>query len=90
MDLSTPIEKIPRIGPQYQKKLKRLGIETVGQLIFHFPHRYEDFSHLVLISKTEPDKIVCLQGKIVEIKIIRTFKKRMYLTEAKIEDSSGD
>ena len=89
MDLSTPIEEIPRVGPQSQKKLKKLGIETVGQLIFHFPHRYEDFSDIIPISKAEPGKIVCVQGKITEIKNIRTFRRRMYITEAKINDESG-
>ncbi|MDP1538600.1 MAG: ATP-dependent DNA helicase RecG, partial [bacterium] len=89
VNLSTPIEEIPRVGPQSQKKLKKLGIETVGQLIFHFPHRYEDFSHIIPISKTEPGKIICIQGKITEIRNIRTFRRRMYITEAKINDESG-
>ncbi len=90
MNLSILIEKIPRIGPQYQKKLKRLGIKTVGDLIFHFPHRYEDFSDILPISKAEPGKVVCLRGKITEIRNIKTFRKRMYITEAKISDSSGE
>ncbi len=89
MNLSTPIEKIPHVGPQYQRKLKRLGIETIGQLIFHFPHRYEDFSDIIPVSEAEPEKIVCLQGKITEIRNIRTFRRRMYITEAKISDQSG-
>ena len=89
MNLSTPIEKIPHVGPQYQRKLKKLGIETIGQLIFHFPHRYEDFSDIIPVSKAEPEKTVCLQGKITEIRNIRTFKRRMYITEAKISDQSG-
>ncbi len=90
MNLFFPIEKISRIGPQYQKRLKRLGIETIGQLIFHFPHRYDDFSQIIPISETEPEKTVCLQGEIIEIKNIRTFRKRMYLTEAKVKDESGE
>jgi ATP-dependent DNA helicase RecG len=90
MILSTPIEKISRIGPQYQKKLKRLNIETIEQLIFHFPHRYEDFSEIIPISQAEPDKTSCFQGTIKEIKNIRTFRKKLYLTEAKIEDQSGE
>ena len=90
MNLSLPIEKIPRIGPQYQKRLKRLAIETIGQLIFHFPFRYDDFSEITSISKTEQDKRVCIEGEIKEIKNIRTFKRKMYLTEAKIKDDSGE
>ena len=89
MNLLTPIEKIPRIGPQYQKKLSRLGIKTVDDLLFHFPHRYEDFSDLTPISKVKVGETVCIQGKILEIKNIRTWHKKMTLTNAIIEDDSG-
>ena len=89
MNLSTQIEKIPRIGPQYQKKLERLGIKTIGNLLFHFPHRYEDFSNLTPISEIKAGETVCTQGKILEIKNTRTWQKRMIITNAIVEDDSG-
>ena len=89
MNLSTPIEEIPRVGPQYQKRLKKLGIKTVRDLLFHFPHRYEDFSDIIPISQATPGKIICIQGEITEIKNFRTFRRRMYITEAKVSDESG-
>lgn len=89
MDISSPVEKIPRIGPQYQGRLKRLGIDTVGQLLYHFPHRYEDFSNLKKISEIKSGENVSVQGKILDIKNIRTFKKRMFLTQATLEDETG-
>ena len=89
MNLSTPIEKIPRIGPFYQKKLKTLGIKTVQNLLYHFPHRYEDFSNLVPISKAKFGEKVCIQGKILEIETSRTWTKRMTLTRAIVKDDSG-
>jgi len=89
MNLSTPIENLPRIGPQYQKKLKKLGIKNIHDLFFHFPHRYEDFSKIIPISKVKPGETFCLQGKILEIKNSRTWKKRMILTQAIIEDKTG-
>lgn len=89
MDLSTPIENVPRIGPQYQKKLKKLGIKQVSDLLFHFPHRYEDFSNLIPISQAKLGETVCLKGKILEVENTRTWKKRMILTQAIIEDNSG-
>jgi len=89
MLFATPIEKVSRIGPQYQKRLSRLKIKTVGQLIFHFPHRYEDFSNITTIAQAEMNKPICLQGEITSIKNIRTFRKRMYLTEAELKDDSG-
>ena len=89
MNLSTLIEEIPRVGPQYQKKLKKLGIKTVGDLLFHFPHRYEDFSDIIPISEVEEGKTVCIQGKIIDIKNIRIFKRRMTITETLVNDNSG-
>ncbi len=89
MNLTTPIEKIPRVGPQYRKKLKRLGIKTIEDLIFYFPHRYEDFSNIVPISEIKSGMPVSIQGEIKEIKNIRTFRKRMTLTQALVSDASG-
>ncbi len=88
INLSTSIEKIPRIGLIYQKRLKKLGIKTVRNLLFHFPHRYEDFSKIIHISNIKLNEIVCIQGKILEIKNSRTWKKRIVLTKAVVEDKT--
>lgn len=89
MNLTTSIDKIPRIGPAYQQKLKRLGIKTVQDLLFHFPYRYDDFSKISPISKIKLGETLCIQGKILKIKTTRTWKRRMYLTTALVEDKTG-
>jgi len=99
MNLSTPIENLPRIGPVYQKRLKKLGIKTVEDLLYHFPHRYEDFSNLIKIAEVKEDgpafaeasagKPFCFQGEILEAKNIRTFRKRMMITQIIIADDTG-
>ena len=89
MELNTSIEKIPRVGPQYQKKLKRLGIATVRDLLWHFPHRYQDFSDLIPISQAKIGENICIQGEIAEIKISQTWKRRMFLTTALVKDKTG-
>lgn len=89
MNLSTPIEKLSRVGPFYQKRLKKLGIKTINDLLLHFPHRYEDFSKIIPISEVGANTNCCVQGKILEIKNTRTWKKRMILTQGILEDRSG-
>lgn len=89
MDLSTPIEKIFGIGPVFQKKLKKIGVKTVHDLFYHFPHRYEDFSNIISVSKVKSNENVCVLGKILEIKNSRTWKKRMILTQAIVQDKTG-
>ena len=89
MNLSTPIEEISRVGPAYQRKLKNLGIKTVRDLFYHFPHRYEDFSNLIPVSKAQVGGPFCFQGQITDIKNIRTFRRRMMLTQAALQDPTG-
>ncbi len=89
MQLSTPIAKLPQVGPAYQKRLKKLGIKTIRDILYHFPHRYEDFSNIIPISQVRLNETCCIKGKILGIENIRTWKKRMILTQAIVEDKSG-
>ncbi len=89
VSLSLPIEKISRISVSYQKKLKKLGIKTVEDLLFHFPHRYEDFSKIIPISKAKIGENCCFLGRILKIENRKTPKKKMVLTEAIFQDKSS-
>lgn len=89
MELFGPIEQIPRIGPVFQKRLKRLGIKTIKDLLYHFPARYEDFSKIVPISELKAGEISTIAGKIQTIKTIRTWKKKIAITEALVWDRTG-
>jgi ATP-dependent DNA helicase RecG len=89
MKLETPIENLAGVGPKFQKKLKKLGIKTVKDLLFHFPHRYEDFSNLVKVSQLKEGENFSLKGWILQIKNWQTWKKRMNLTQAIFADETG-
>jgi len=89
MDLSLPLTKLKWIQKRYLKKLKKLGIETVKDLLFHFPHRYEDFSQILKISQIKINQIFCIKGRIIKIENIKTHKKGIILTQALISDESG-
>lgn len=89
MNLYTPIQKVPRIGEKYTQKLKKLGIKTVRDFLFHFPHRYEDFSDITPIKDLKEGENVCIQGKIKTIENKVTWKRRITITQATIEDQTG-
>jgi ATP-dependent DNA helicase RecG len=40
--LRTPIQFVKGVGPRYSQALEKLGITVVEDVLFHFPHRYED------------------------------------------------
>src|SRR3989339_819614 len=91
VNLSTPIEELPRVGAAYAKRLKKFGIKTIQDLLFHFPARYDDFSEIIKISaaRHKLGQTACAQGKIIEIENSRTKKRWMAMTEASIEDDTG-
>ena len=89
MDFNASLSKLPRINSDYLKRLEKVGLKTIGDLIFYFPFRYDDFSQIIPIARIKPEQIVTVQGRILEIKNIRIFRRRMTITEAAVEDKSG-
>jgi len=89
MDLDSPVETIPRVSAIYAKRLNRLGIKTVRDLIYHFPLRYDDLSKIAKIGDAQANEIVTVRGQIINIHAFRTPRKRMFLIEALIKDNSG-
>ncbi|MBI2327663.1 DNA helicase RecG, partial [Candidatus Curtissbacteria bacterium] len=91
MDPKKPIEQLPGIGKYYSYKLKRLEIETLEDLIYHFPFRYDDFSQVREIGEVRdiaPQDKISLIGNILQIKNIRT-RYGKFLTRATVADQSG-
>ena len=87
MDFTTPIEKLKFVGPFFQKKLHKLKIRNVGDLLFYFPERYEDFSLIKKIDEIKLNEQVCIKGKIIEIKEEKSFQKVQ--TEKQHEEDPG-
>ena len=88
-DFSTRLDAFPTIKKAYWYGLKRLGIETVRDLFYHFPHRYEDYSVTTLIADLAPDTRVTVEGIVTKLTAGKTWKKKLLLTEATVEDRTG-
>ena len=89
MNLQTLLGETPNVGPSHQQILHRLGLKTVSDLLFYFPNRYQDFSHITPVVKAEVGQAICLKGKIIDIKNTCTFYRRLVITEALLQDKSG-
>jgi ATP-dependent DNA helicase RecG len=70
------------VGPQRQVLLARLGIETVENLISHFPRRYYDRGDLVSISKVTAGKQATFMGTVLASSLRRLKGGRSMLTVA--------
>ncbi len=87
--LDASIQNIKYFGPAAAKKFAKLNIKTVGDLLYHFPFRYDDFSSFTPIAELQYNLQATVRGVILSAKNINIFKRRMTLTEAVIEDESG-
>ncbi|MCY4109688.1 MAG: ATP-dependent DNA helicase RecG [Chloroflexi bacterium] len=88
--LESPVTDLFRVGPQYEKLLKKLGIDTYRDMLFHFPRRYLDRSTFTPISDVEPGDAVNVIADVIEIVSRKSPQRRFTLTEALLSDESGD
>ncbi|PIR94544.1 DNA helicase RecG [Candidatus Falkowbacteria bacterium CG10_big_fil_rev_8_21_14_0_10_39_11] len=89
MKLSSKIELLPRLGKTTAKRLQYLGIQTIEDLVWYFPFRYEDFSQIRPIRDVQDGDMVTIHGQIEIIASRRSRRQRKVLVEAIINDNSG-
>jgi ATP-dependent DNA helicase RecG len=87
MNLSDPIQFVKGIGPQRAAALRKLGIESAMDLLYHVPLRYEDRRALVTIADLRPGMKVSVAGEVAAAGLRRA--RRMTLYEARVEDGRG-
>lgn len=89
MTLDTRIEDIFRITPRQRLALKKLGLLTVENLLEHFPYRYEDPADFKKIADILSGEKVRIAGRVTKIEFEQTWKRKLNVAKAIIEDDSG-
>ena len=88
LSLSSPITSLYMIAAGYAKRLEKLGIKTVSDLLYHLPFRYDDFSLVSKISLLQVGEKVSVVGEIIKINNLRTkFGKNIQV--AVLADETG-
>jgi ATP-dependent DNA helicase RecG len=88
-DFNTPVENLYLVGPARAKLFKHLGIHTLEDLIFYLPRAHHDLSSFTPISDLANNTYANIKAKILSVKSFRTRVRRLTLTQAVVEDSSG-
>jgi len=89
MDINSSIENNFRLIEPQKKALRKLGIKTVIDLLYHFPVRYGDTSEKKNIESLTVGEKAVIFGKISALKISKGFKSKIPMSEAWIEDETG-
>lgn len=88
LSLTTSVQYIPRVGPARSKLLKKLGVETIRDLLYYIPFRYDDFSLISPINHVQPGETVTVKGTVTAFHNAFT-KSGKKLQEVKVSDETG-
>jgi ATP-dependent DNA helicase RecG len=87
--LATPLQFLKGVGPRRAADLERAGLITVEDLLYRFPLRYEDRSHLQSIASLKPGRSASVAGRILSCGVRSTRRPGFKIFEALVGDSSG-
>lgn len=88
LTLESKIEQINSVAKRIAPKMRKLGVETVEELLYYWPFRWEDWSQIKKIKDVEPNTTVTIKGQIELIQNKRSQWKKRLITEAIIADES--
>jgi ATP-dependent DNA helicase RecG len=89
MEISQTLSKLEWIPRPRLTALRRLGIETVEDLLTHFPRRYEDRHQFPEFPREESDVPICLCGEVVKTQL-RRFGGWKKIFEATLQESNAN
>ncbi|HSU19593.1 MAG TPA: ATP-dependent DNA helicase RecG [Acidobacteriaceae bacterium] len=72
LELQTPVKYVRRIGERIATGLAERGIETVEDLLYHLPFRYEDRLRPRPLSSYQPGEMASVIGEVRGTVLLRT------------------
>jgi len=86
--LDAPVDRLRGVNAAYRRRLERLGVRTIGDLLYLFPRRYDDFSNLKTINRLQYGEEVTIVGTVWEAKN-RITRSGIHITTAILSDATG-
>ena len=86
IDVSEKLEGLNWIARPKLLALRRLGVETVEDLLTHFPRRHEDRTEFPKFPREESDVPICLCGEVIKTSL-RRFGGWKKIFEATLQES---
>jgi ATP-dependent DNA helicase RecG len=91
LDLPIGASGLPAAGAVARVR-RRLGIETVRDLLFHLPRRYDDLRELRKLGDlvwAREGEVVSARVRVRDLRVEPTFRRRVQRTIAELEDETG-
>ncbi|MDD5568303.1 MAG: ATP-dependent DNA helicase RecG [Candidatus Omnitrophica bacterium] len=85
-----PIRYLKGIGPKRAEVFAGAGLNTVGDLLYYFPRRYEDRANLISISRLKLGEIQTIRAKVLAFDQHNSWQRRGFnIAEVNVEDKTG-
>ena len=81
-----PVTTLKGVGPGMAAKLEKIGLNSLQDLLFHLPLRYEDRTRITSIRDLMPGIFTNIIGEVTENQIIQGKRRMMLVT---INDGTG-
>lgn len=88
MDYNDSIVNIKGIGEKTQKAFQKMGIETIQDLLEHYPREYEEFGRPLPISQIREGDVATIEASLEKSPGIKRVR-HLQILNAQVQDSSG-
>jgi len=89
IDLSSPVQYLKGVGPARARKFKKLGVETLEDLLWFMPRRYEDRSKLSDLSSIKPGETMAFLARVVSVEQRKARRRDLSICTALLTDGSA-
>ncbi|NNJ10498.1 ATP-dependent DNA helicase RecG [Chloroflexales bacterium ZM16-3] len=80
------LDSVPGIGRKDVNAFKRMGLRTVEDLLYHFPHRYDDYSSQKHIGDLVVGSVETIVGEVTNTRLAGGPRPRV---EVEVSDETG-
>src|SRR5438128_7188961 len=87
--LATPLQYLKGVGPRRAADFQHAGLLTLEDLLYRFPIRYEDRSHLQPIAAIRAGRSALVFGRVLSAGVRTTRRPGFKVFEALVGDPSG-
>lgn len=87
--LNASVTVLPRVGDHKAKTLNRIGIQTLADMLYYFPRRYDDYSQLIPINRLQYNQKTTIIGTVQSISSRKIRGGKSTIVEAVISDGSA-
>jgi ATP-dependent DNA helicase RecG len=88
--LNTPVQYLKGIGPKRAKNLNKVGIQTIEDLLYYFPRRYEDRTKFSPISELKAGETQTIKAEVLVRGERQSFRRRGFnIIEIVVADASS-